>query len=86
MTIMRKALGPKAVRPKKKDELRSEYRFDYAKARPNRFAAVTRGSVVAVVLDEDVASVFRSTAAVNKALRSIISAFPKELRSQSRSD
>ena len=85
MKIMRKALGPKTVRPKKNDELRNEYRFNYAKARPNRFAASTRGSVVAVVLDEDVASVFRSTAAVNKALRSIISAFPKELRSQSRS-
>ncbi len=82
---MRKVLGLKAVRPKKKVEPRSEYRIDYAKARPNRFAAVTKGSVLAVVLDEDVASVFRSTAAVNKALRSIISAFPKELRSQSRS-
>ncbi len=85
MKIMKKASGLKTVRPKKKDELRREYRFDYAKARPNRFAAVTKGSVVAVILDEDVASVFRSTASVNKALRSIISAFPKELRSQSRS-
>lgn len=85
MKTMRKASGLKTVRPKKKDELRNEYRFDYAKARPNRFAPIMKSSVVAVVLDEDVASVFRSTASVNKALRSIISAFPKELRSYSRS-
>ena len=77
---MRKASGVKTVRPKKKDELRREYRLDYAKARPNRLAPVMTSSVVAVVLNEDVASVFSSAAAVNKALRSIISAFPKGLR------
>jgi hypothetical protein len=78
---MRKTSSHKTVRPKKTDELRREYRLDYAKARPNRFAPVMKSRVVTVVLDEDVASVFRSTVSVNKALRSIILAFPKELRS-----
>jgi hypothetical protein len=32
-----------------------EYRFDYGKAKPNRFATKLRKRRVAVVLDEDVA-------------------------------
>lgn len=58
-------------------DMRAEYRFDYRKARPNRFAAHMKGSTVAVVLDPDVASVFRTSEAVNSLLRSVISALPK---------
>ena len=58
-------------------EMRPEYRFDYRKARPNRFAPLTKGKTVAVVLDPDVASVFRSSKAVNSLLRSVISALPQ---------
>ena len=54
----------------------AEYRFDYSKARPNRFAASMKGSTVAVVLDPDVASVFQTSEAVNIILRSVISALP----------
>lgn len=36
---------------KRPDELRSEYRFDYAKAKPNRFAERIRKGSVAVLLD-----------------------------------
>jgi hypothetical protein len=61
------------------DELRPEYRFDYAKAKPNRFAAAMKGSTVAVVLDPDVASVFKTSEAVNLLLRSIISALPNDV-------
>lgn len=50
-------------------EMRSEYRFDYSKARPNRFAARMSEDTVAVVLDPDVASAFRTSTAVNRALR-----------------
>jgi len=56
--------------------LRKEYRLDYSKARRNRFAARMAGDSVAVVLDPDVASVFRTSKAVNSVLRSIISAVP----------
>lgn len=57
-------------------DLRSEYRFDYAKARPNRFAGRVPHGAVAVVLDPEVASVFESSASVNALLRSVIKAMP----------
>lgn len=57
--------------------MRREYQFDYSKARPNRFASLMRGRTVAVVLDPDIASVFRSSKSVNSLLRSVISALPK---------
>jgi len=59
--------------------MRPEYRFDYRKARPNRFAAALQGRT-AVVLDPDVASVFESSASVNQLLRSVIAAFPHKGR------
>ena len=58
------------------DELRPEYRFDYKKARPNRFADPERRQRLAVVLDEDVAKVFTNAEAVNRALRAILEAMP----------
>jgi hypothetical protein len=53
------------------DEMLPEYHFDYTQAKPNRFAK----QVVNVTLD-DVAQVFTSADAVNKALRAILSAIP----------
>jgi hypothetical protein len=58
-------------------EMRPEYRFDYRKARPNRFAPLMKGKTVAIVLDPDVASVFQSSESVNTLLRSVISALPQ---------
>jgi hypothetical protein len=40
---------------------RAEYRFDYAKARSNRFADRMKNGAVAVILDPDVAAVFGSS-------------------------
>lgn len=60
----------------KLDEMRKEYVLDYAKARPNRFAAKQSTTVDAVVLAPDVARVFASSASVNKALRALIRAMP----------
>lgn len=54
-----------------------EYRFDYRKAKPNRFAAALSEDTVAVVLEPDVAAVFKSSQAVNSLLRSVISAMPE---------
>jgi hypothetical protein len=65
--------------------MRREYRFDYRKARPNRFAALMEGSTVAVVLDPDVASVFKSSESVNSLLRSVILALPRPARAQAKS-
>ncbi len=60
------------------DELMPEYHFDYQMAKPNRFAA-RRGKqrLTVVVLDEDVAQVFTTPEAVNKALRALIEAMPR---------
>lgn len=67
------------VRKKRTEDgetLRSEYRFDYSKSQPNRFAAKMSKGTVAVVLEPDVAEIFRSSAVVNALLRSIIAAMP----------
>ena len=64
--------------------MRTEYHFDYRKARPNRFAALLKSSTVAVVLDPDVASVFQTSEAVNALLRSVISALPEGVHRESK--
>ncbi len=77
---MKKTLVRKK-RPLKQDGLRPEYRFDYSKSKPNRFAAKMSKGTVAVVLEPDVAAVFKSSEAVNALLRSIISAMSSSKRS-----
>jgi hypothetical protein len=71
------------VRKKKsegREALRTEYRFDYSKSSPNRFAAKMSEGTVAIVLEPDVAKVFNSSEVVNTLLRSIISAMPSSKR------
>lgn len=58
----------------------SEYPFDYSKAKKNRFA--TTESLITVTLDTDVAKVFTTSEAVNKALRAILSALPQQIATQ----
>jgi hypothetical protein len=58
------------------NDMRAEYRFDYRKARPNRFAARSKDRLV-VVLDPDVSRIFKTPEAVNNALRAFISAMPQ---------
>jgi hypothetical protein len=49
-----------------------ECRFDYGKARPNRFAARLKHGNRAVVLDPDVAAVFSTPESVNAVLLALI--------------
>lgn len=60
-----------------KDDLLPHYDFDYSKGRRNPFAAQMPSGTIAVVLEPDVASVFRSSESVNSLLRSVISAMRK---------
>ena len=60
-----------------RDTMRKEYRFDYRRAKPNRFAEKMSEGVVVVVLEPDVAAVFKSSQAVNAILRSVIAALPE---------
>lgn len=60
------------------DEFQPEYRFDYQKANPNRFAAQNRAeNLKVVVLDDDVAQVSTTPELVNEALRTLIKALPQ---------
>lgn len=64
--------------PSSEDDLQPEYRFDYQKAKPNRFALGDDvDKLKVVVLDDDVAQVFTTPEAVNKALRALITAMPQ---------
>ncbi len=58
------------------DELLPEYRFDYSKAKPNRFAQ-REVAIKTINLDADVAAVFTSAEAVNTILRAIIQTMPQ---------
>ncbi len=59
------------------DDMLPEYRFDYRTARPNRFAAgVVEGSLV-VVLEPEIAQVFKSQETVKAILHAIAGAIPK---------
>ena len=54
-----------------------EYRFDYSKSKPNRFAQHLDKNAVVVILDPDVAKVFRDPKRVNALLRATIVAVEK---------
>ena len=75
----------KASKPNKQhshsEDMRKEYRFDYTRSKPNRFAAAMGAGTIAVVLDPDVASVFKSSESVNNLLRSVIASLPAEVKS-----
>ena len=60
--------------PSDKDDLLPAYKFDYSKAKPNRFAG--EGSRTVVVLDEELSKVFKTPESVHKALRALLEAVP----------
>ena len=61
--------------PTEKDELLAEYKFDYSKAKANRFATSER---TVVVLDEELSKVFKTPESVSKALRALLEAVPPD--------
>jgi hypothetical protein len=63
----------KAKTSEPSDDMRSEYDFDYSKAvRGKYYRRLLREGANVVILDPDVAKAFRSSAAVNEALRSLL--------------
>ena len=66
------------TKPDKVEEMASEYRFDYQKAKPNRFAEKMKVEPLIVMIESDVAEVFKTPEQVNKALRALISAMPEK--------
>ena len=69
---MKKTSAPEKAQAVSED-MRREYRFNYKDAKPNRFAEQMGAGTIAVVLDPDVAVVFKSSEVVNTLLRSVIS-------------
>jgi hypothetical protein len=72
---MRKTPPSKRER-KPANGLRPEYRFDYTKAKPNRFAGRAQPGAVTVLLDPDVARVFKNAESVNAVLRALVTTMP----------
>ena len=59
------------------DDLLPEYHFDYTRARPNRFAkGIAEGSLV-VVLEPELAQVFKTSEQVKAILRAIADTMPQ---------
>lgn len=58
--------------------LQPEYRFDYTNAKPNRFAKLTQPGSLAVVLDPNVAEVFKDAESVNAVLRALLTTMPAQ--------
>ena len=71
-----KSTSQTKLKAKRADGLRAEYRLDYTKAKPNRFAERTRPGSVAILLDPDVARVFKSAESVNTVLRALVATMP----------
>lgn len=71
---MKKA--PRRARGSTVAAMRPEYRLDYDRARPNRFASRVPANAVAIVLDPAVTAVFGSSDSVNALLRSVVKAMP----------
>ncbi len=68
------------------DNMRAEYDFDYSKAvRGKYYRRLLKEGANIVVLDPDVAKAFRSSAAVNEALRSLLRVSEATRRLTSRS-
>ena len=65
-------------RDETEDDMLREYRFDYSKARPNRFTRdIVAGSLI-VVLEPDLAKVFKTSEQVKTILRAFADALPRE--------
>ena len=71
-----KKTSPSKSKKKDADALKPEYRFDYSAAKPNRFAGRIRKGSVAVLLDPDVALLFKDAETVNAVLRALMVTMP----------
>ena len=78
-----KNMSETRAKAKRENGLRSEYRLDCSKAKPNRFAERAQPGSVAVLLDPDVAHVFKTAESVNAVLRALMATMPVAARPRS---
>jgi hypothetical protein len=80
---MKKTSGSKSQSNKSEDML-SEYKFDYKKSKPNRFAGQISKERLVVLLDPEVSQVFTTPESVNAVLRALVTALPEGARRKAR--
>ena len=80
-----KKTQPHKARRTVQNEMATEYRFDYRKARPNRFAGRIADKQVVVLLESDLAEHFPTAKAVNRALRQVLRSQPSRRKTASSS-
>jgi hypothetical protein len=80
---MKKTSSSKSRRNQPED-MRSEYSFDYRKAKPNRFAGRMSKERLVVLLDPEVSQVFTTPESVNTVLRALVTALPESTRRKAR--
>jgi hypothetical protein len=80
---MKKTPVSKSRNQVSKDML-AEYKFDYSKAKPNRFAGRLSKERVVVLLDPEVSRVFKTSESVNTVLRALVAALPERSKGKSR--
>ena len=80
---MKKTSASKPRNQVSKDML-PEYKFDYSKAKPNRFAGRLSKERVVVLLDPEVSRVFKTSESVNTILRALVAALPERPRGKSK--
>lgn len=80
---MKKILSSKS-RGNKSEDMLSEYKFDYSKAKPNRFAGRISKERLVVLLDPEVSKVFTTPESVNTVLRALVTALPERTRKKAK--
>lgn len=58
------------------DEPDEDYEFDYSQAQPNRFASEMQIGGRVIILEPDVAAVFRESETVNAVLKALLKTMP----------
>ena len=79
-----KKTSKRKVGTRRVDDMKSEYDFDYSKAKRNRFAGRIATDQTVVLLDPEVSKVFTDSESVNSALRALIAALPKNVKREAR--
>ncbi|MDQ1638062.1 MAG: hypothetical protein QOF62_1401 [Pyrinomonadaceae bacterium] len=72
------------TRLNKSEDMLPESKFDYSKAKPNRFAGRISKERLVVLLDPEVSEVFTTPESVNTVLRALITVMPPTSKRVSR--
>ncbi len=66
------------AKPRKVEDMSTEYRFNYRDAKLNRFASGMKDEPLVVLIEPDIAKIFKTPEQVNKTLRALMAVVLKE--------